>query len=142
VSTIAAHPQYRRLLAHAAPIGRDPLLIQAAGGNVWLKHQDLLWVKASGTWLTDTLAREGPGVAVADTVHDIAPARAELLAVPGAGVLLREDASVRGAAPARSLADVLSRLSPDEPIAALLPSDGQGLLGWDAEEYRPGLARA
>ena len=44
MSTIAAHPEYRQLLAHAAPIGRDPLLVQAAGGTVSLKHQDVLWV--------------------------------------------------------------------------------------------------
>lgn len=34
-------------------IGKDPLLVQGAGGNVSWKEDDTLWVKASGTWLAD-----------------------------------------------------------------------------------------
>lgn len=34
-------------------IGEDPLLVQGAGGNVSWKEHDVLWVKASGTWLAD-----------------------------------------------------------------------------------------
>lgn len=34
-------------------IGQDPLLVQGAGGNVSWKDKDVLWVKASGTWLAD-----------------------------------------------------------------------------------------
>lgn len=44
-------PEFRALLAYAARIGRNPALIQAAGGNVSLKRDGVLWVKASGTWL-------------------------------------------------------------------------------------------
>ncbi len=36
-----------------ARIGKDPLLVQGAGGNVSWKDSDVLWVKASGTWLAD-----------------------------------------------------------------------------------------
>lgn len=36
-----------------AEIGKDPLLVQGAGGNVSWKEDDVLWVKASGTWLAD-----------------------------------------------------------------------------------------
>jgi rhamnose utilization protein RhaD (predicted bifunctional aldolase and dehydrogenase) len=36
-----------------AEIGKDPLLVQGAGGNVSWKENDVLWVKASGTWLAD-----------------------------------------------------------------------------------------
>jgi rhamnose utilization protein RhaD (predicted bifunctional aldolase and dehydrogenase) len=43
--------EFRALLACAASIGRDPSLIQVAGGNVSLKHDGVLWAKASGTWL-------------------------------------------------------------------------------------------
>ncbi len=37
--------------AYCARIGVDPLLVQGAGGNVSWKDGDILWVKASGTWL-------------------------------------------------------------------------------------------
>jgi len=37
----------------SARIGRDPLLIQGAGGNSSVKIEGVLWVKASGTWLQD-----------------------------------------------------------------------------------------
>src|SRR5215475_11821634 len=41
------------LKAMSARVGRDPLLIQGAGGNSSLKREGVLWVKASGTWLQD-----------------------------------------------------------------------------------------
>ena len=34
-------------------IGKDPLLVQGAGGNVSWKDGGTLWVKASGTWLAN-----------------------------------------------------------------------------------------
>lgn len=39
-------------------IGRDPLLVQGAGGNVSWKDGEVLWVKASGTWLADAGAQD------------------------------------------------------------------------------------
>jgi rhamnose utilization protein RhaD (predicted bifunctional aldolase and dehydrogenase) len=41
------------LKALSARVGRDPLLIQGAGGNSSVKIEGVLWVKASGTWLQD-----------------------------------------------------------------------------------------
>jgi rhamnose utilization protein RhaD (predicted bifunctional aldolase and dehydrogenase) len=41
------------LRARSAIWGRDPTLVQGAGGNVSLKIDDTLWIKASGTWLAD-----------------------------------------------------------------------------------------
>ncbi|MGY3451457.1 class II aldolase/adducin family protein [Bradyrhizobium sp. USDA 4353] len=37
----------------SARVGRNMLLVQGAGGNSSIKHDDVLWVKASGTWLSD-----------------------------------------------------------------------------------------
>ncbi|MFB6420677.1 MULTISPECIES: class II aldolase/adducin family protein [Bradyrhizobium] len=37
----------------SARVGRNILLVQGAGGNSSIKRDDLLWVKASGTWLAD-----------------------------------------------------------------------------------------
>jgi rhamnose utilization protein RhaD (predicted bifunctional aldolase and dehydrogenase) len=34
-------------------LGRDPLLVQGAGGNVSWKEGDTLWIKGSGTWLAN-----------------------------------------------------------------------------------------
>ncbi len=42
---------------YCAHLGRDPLLVQGAGGNVSWKEYGTLWIKASGTWLADA-ARE------------------------------------------------------------------------------------
>jgi rhamnose utilization protein RhaD (predicted bifunctional aldolase and dehydrogenase) len=41
------------LAALSARIGADITLVQAAGGNSSTKIDDVLWVKASGTWLSD-----------------------------------------------------------------------------------------
>ncbi|WP_396626927.1 class II aldolase/adducin family protein, partial [Luteitalea sp.] len=42
----------------SARVGADPLLVQAAGGNTSLKDEDVLWIKASGTWLRDAASRD------------------------------------------------------------------------------------
>lgn len=39
--------------AYCARVGEDPLLVQGAGGNASWKEDNLLWVKASGTWLAN-----------------------------------------------------------------------------------------
>lgn len=39
-------------------IGIDPLLVQGAGGNVSWKEGELLWVKASGTWLANAMNQD------------------------------------------------------------------------------------
>lgn len=38
---------------YSATLGSDELLVQGAGGNISWKHGDILWVKASGTWLAN-----------------------------------------------------------------------------------------
>lgn len=43
----------KQVKAFCAQIGADPLLVQGAGGNVSWKDGNVLWVKASGTWLVD-----------------------------------------------------------------------------------------
>lgn len=36
----------------SARVGSNILLVQGAGGNSSVKDGDVLWVKASGTWLS------------------------------------------------------------------------------------------
>lgn len=43
---------------YCAKIGTDPLLVQGAGGNVSWKDNDVLWVKASGTWLAEASEKD------------------------------------------------------------------------------------
>jgi rhamnose utilization protein RhaD (predicted bifunctional aldolase and dehydrogenase) len=42
----------------SAAVGADPLLIQAAGGNISVKDGATLWIKASGTLLADALKKD------------------------------------------------------------------------------------
>lgn len=48
-------PAVRAFLELSAALGRDPLLIQASGGNTSIKDGGLLWVKASGKCLADAV---------------------------------------------------------------------------------------
>jgi rhamnose utilization protein RhaD (predicted bifunctional aldolase and dehydrogenase) len=43
---------------YCAAIGADSLLVQGAGGNASWKDGDTLWVKASGTWLSDAAEKD------------------------------------------------------------------------------------
>lgn len=47
-----------QIRAFCSDIGKDPLLVQGAGGNVSWKDNDILWIKASGTWLVDAMERD------------------------------------------------------------------------------------
>lgn len=58
MNAITDNPEFRALLRYAATIGADPALVQAAGGNVSLKHDGVLWVKASGTWLANAMRQD------------------------------------------------------------------------------------
>ncbi len=49
--------ELRALRVLSAKIGQDPALVQAAGGNTSIKQDGVLWIKASGTWLSQALER-------------------------------------------------------------------------------------
>jgi rhamnose utilization protein RhaD (predicted bifunctional aldolase and dehydrogenase) len=42
----------------SAKVGSDPLLVQAAGGNTSIKSDEVMWIKASGTWLRDAAEKD------------------------------------------------------------------------------------
>ena len=50
--------EFEALRRLSARVGADPLLVQAAGGNTSIKDHGVMWIKASGTWLRDALARD------------------------------------------------------------------------------------
>jgi rhamnose utilization protein RhaD (predicted bifunctional aldolase and dehydrogenase) len=51
------HPEIQDLLAIAARLGQDPRVIQGPGGNISIKRDGILWVKASGTWMINAMAQ-------------------------------------------------------------------------------------
>jgi len=48
-----------RLIAYSRVIGATPHMIQAAGGNTSVKSDGVMWIKASGRWLSDIVDRNG-----------------------------------------------------------------------------------
>ena len=42
-----------RLIAYSRVLGRKPQMSQAAGGNTSVKSDGVMWIKASGCWLSD-----------------------------------------------------------------------------------------
>ena len=45
--------EFEALRQLSARIGADPLLVQGAGGNTSVKENGVLWIKASGRWLSE-----------------------------------------------------------------------------------------
>ena len=54
----AKHDELQALRELSAALGADRLRTQGAGGNTSIKRDGILWIKASGTWLSDALARD------------------------------------------------------------------------------------
>lgn len=54
----AASSIANQVKAYCARIGVDPLLVQGAGGNVSWEDDGILWVKASGKWLSNAEKEE------------------------------------------------------------------------------------
>jgi rhamnose utilization protein RhaD (predicted bifunctional aldolase and dehydrogenase) len=50
--------ELKHLKEVSARVGRDMTLVQGAGGNTSVKEGDVLWVKASGAWLSEAETRE------------------------------------------------------------------------------------
>lgn len=62
-----------------------------------------------------------------------------LVALPGIGVLIRNDAKPAIEPMGRCLADVMRRVEENDPLIALTDEDVDRLLNWDAEKYRQTL---
>ena len=50
--------ELQQLKEVSARVGRDMTLVQGAGGNTSVKEGDVLWVKASGAWLSEADKRD------------------------------------------------------------------------------------
>ena len=75
------------------------------------------------------------GVGVATTIGSHQP----LVAIPGVGVLIRNDAKPAIEPMGRCLADVMRRVEETDPLVALTDDDVDRLVNWDAEKYRQTL---
>ena len=75
------------------------------------------------------------GVGVATSFDGSAP----LVAIPGVGVLIRDDAKPAIEPMGRCLADVMRRVEEQDPLVALTDEDVDRLVNWDAEKYRQTL---
>ncbi|MDP1702393.1 MAG: class II aldolase/adducin family protein [Aestuariivirga sp.] len=75
------------------------------------------------------------GAGVATEIGSGAP----LVAVPGKGVLIRENAKPAVEPMGRCLADVMRRIAADDHLIALDTEAIDRLVNWDAEKYRQGL---
>ena len=53
IKNVSVNDDLGQLLDLAGLVGRNPLLTQASTGNISLKLDGALWVKASGKWLAD-----------------------------------------------------------------------------------------
>lgn len=75
------------------------------------------------------------GVGVATSFDGNPP----LVAIPGVGVLIRDDAKPAIEPMGRCLADVMRRVEESDPLVALTEEDVDRLVNWDAEKYRQTL---
>ena len=75
------------------------------------------------------------GVGVATSFDGDPP----LIAIPGVGVLIRNDAKPAIEPMGRCLADVMRRVEESDPLVALTDQDVDRLVNWDAEKYRQTL---
>lgn len=53
IKNVSVNEDLSPLLELAGRVGRNPLLTQASTGNISLKLDGVLWIKASGKWLAD-----------------------------------------------------------------------------------------
>jgi rhamnose utilization protein RhaD (predicted bifunctional aldolase and dehydrogenase) len=104
VQAIGAPPP--ELVELARKVGRDRMLVQGAGGNVSFKTGTLLWVKASGRWMSaaDALpsfvALDLEGVRRRMALRESDPATPELLPFSPAGLRPSIEAPLHALLPA------------------------------------------
>ncbi|MCW8180828.1 class II aldolase, partial [Verminephrobacter eiseniae] len=87
------------------------------------------------------LARGGPALSDWLRAQRRSAGPAPLIAVPGRGVLLRDDLSEAACEMLTCLADVLQRLPPSGAPVYLPDEEAQALAHWEAEQFRQAQAR-
>jgi rhamnose utilization protein RhaD (predicted bifunctional aldolase and dehydrogenase) len=125
-------PELDALARASAALGTDRRIVQAAGGNTSVKVDDTLWVKASGFWLEQALARpifvplRLSGVRRRIRAGEPEPARPEVLAADGVeGLRPSIETSLHALLPQRWVLHTHSVAT----IAWAVRSDAQEVLG-------------
>ena len=135
---------------YCARIGKDPLLVQGAGGNVSWKEGSALWIKASGTWLADAgnddifvrMGLDEPRSALVEASAPLLPGR-----LGGNALRPSIETAMHAVMPHR----IVVHLHAVEPLAVLVRADSQEELrarlgsrfAWEWVEYRqPGTKLA
>jgi len=94
-------------------LGQDHLIVQGAGGNFSWKEDDVLWVKASGTWLSQATKKNiFVSVDLKEIQHKIAQNDFEIT-----------PATLDQAALKPSIETILHALMPQKFVAHLHPVD-------------------
>ncbi|TPI33477.1 class II aldolase [Mesorhizobium sp. B3-2-1] len=107
-----------------------------------------LHMAEAGSLYPDHVIFLGQGSVVAKPGEDVAGVIARLgmapvaILFPGAGVLMRGDASAGADAMQRCLADVTARVDDKARLNYLTPAENDELVNWDAEQYRQKLNAA
>lgn len=127
-------PDFPAFLSLSARLGADITRTQGAGGNTSLKDGDVLWIKASGTWLSR--AQETPIMVPVNTAAmrralDEDPAAAEAVAS-----FLRQDLNTAGLRPSIETsfhavldAPVVVHIHCVNTIAQAVLADGEAVIG-------------
>ena len=113
-------------------LGQDHLIVQGAGGNFSWKEEDVLWVKASGTWLSQALEKNiFVPVDLKEIQHKIAQNEFEITPTTlGQGALKP------------SIETILHALMPQKFVAHLHPVDLVTLLIQADESWLKKLAQS
>jgi rhamnose utilization protein RhaD (predicted bifunctional aldolase and dehydrogenase) len=138
-------------LTELAPKGYAPAPLGHSLHDVALSPRRLA-LATGGSLYPDHVVFCGPGATVVDApgTAGVPPAFSEetsavqggalpFLLAPGAGALLRDDASAGALAMARCLGDVLARVAEDAIPRYLTADEVRELTDWDAEKYRQAL---
>jgi rhamnose utilization protein RhaD (predicted bifunctional aldolase and dehydrogenase) len=132
-----------RPVCAAAPVDRAPLERLCAGSAYRPAEMDETHALATDplalsrgeslVFYPDHVVFLGVGVAT-DMAGD-----PPLVAIPGVGVVIRQDAKPAIEPMGRCLADVMRRVEKTDPLVALTDADVDRLVNWDAEKYRQTL---
>ncbi len=109
------------------------LLTLATGGSLYPDHVVFCGDGATALGPDDDAAR------LVDRFAERTLALPPFLLAPGAGALLRDEASTGARAMARCLGDVLARVAEDALPRYLTGDEVRELIDWDAEKYRRAL---
>src|SRR6218665_2313416 len=126
--------------ARGHAVATDPVNLERAVRGV-LYPDHVVFLGHQMSVVPAALARGGPALSAWLRAHRRSAGPAPLIAVPGRGVLLRDDLSEAACEMLTCLADVLQRLPPSGAPVYLPDEEAQALAHWEAEQFRQAQVR-